>query len=605
MQSNSNNENPFVSLLPSENKLLKDLKVGFFIDISGSTGGIFSDNVSILDVERYFVQNIIPQLTINPLFVAWDDNAYNINNINTLTHGNGTQPACIFKNADTLSAIRQLDVAVIITDGEIDSYAIKDFGKCMARHGTHLKGIIGVIVGRRSYPGSNNMRNPSEINVSVLTPAMISNACILFHNSNDTYVMWSSGAFKLAWNPIDITDGIQWSNLTKTNAENIGNVTLPIYNESEASLLRNSGYIPFGSGLFFNPEHFLKYQPTVDELIALPFDRICQYFRVNQQYDGLMNWFKEQSQRIIGQLISDNEEKENIERMFTEMSQPRTTRQRNPTIITNFCQARNIYLARRYIDDEEINSLVDDQRIVKLLQFYRAMMQIMDEDNRTQNIGATYTCSSISSTRYSSALNTSQLQSNQSYNFNTIRNCTSITAKFNEPYLWFRQFDKLYPTHNSKKTECTICCEIGVPFILIRKHLDKTQINNLVDNSLSYYYPEILCSKCADYFCINGKDPVRQPCHAAIPIVNLIGDSKIYFYQTFSTITNYQLQSLVPITTTSIDGLYRRSVLSNNNDDQQFECLKFIILVFYGIVKQHFETPELNDIFEQFEKSIR
>ena len=384
-----------------------------------------------------------------------------------------------------------------------------------------------------------------------------------------------------------------------------------MHDATQLAALRTTGYIPFGSGLFFNPDYLLKHQPTLDEIVALPFDRICQYFRVIQQYAGLITWFKAQVTRIIGELVSNVDEKQNIEKLFAVMSQPRNTRRQDFDMVSSFCQNRNVHLARRYVDDDE-SDVVDDARIVKLLQFYRGMMDVMVEDHRTQFDGASHTTGCMSGGRYSGAASGARSGPVGGTGYSpsgvvagtvsgiTAR-ATTLTAKFTEPHKFALQFDRLYPGHNSMKVECTICFEKAVPFLLLRKQFVKENLHDLVDNPLIYYYPEIMCSKCADFFCTKGQDPVKQPCYAAVPIVNLIGDSKQYYCQAFSNLTNYQIQQEQRHTLASTHtlGLPVKAV------DSQLECVKFVIAVFHDIVKEHFDTTEMKEAFEQFVKSVK
>ena len=237
-------------------------------DNSGSTAQTFAHNHSYLDVEIDFVRKLYLGTGTTPLipnilpFVSWNSVA-NIESSYTFIRASngGTEPASIFTNPVTCSVVTEAEVAIIITDGEIDGRAISNFAAQMSAHGNHLKAIIGVIVGRRTagngYSEQNQMR-PAAVNVSVMAPATtISNSCIIFHNQKESYVVSSYGRFKEEWQPADITETIKWEQLKTVSFEDIANVLIPIHDETVVRALLEQGYVPFGSGVFFHPTSFL------------------------------------------------------------------------------------------------------------------------------------------------------------------------------------------------------------------------------------------------------------------------------------------------------------------------------------------------------------
>ncbi|XWV25711.1 hypothetical protein QJ857_gp0038 [Tupanvirus soda lake] len=610
MENNNNNtimscDDAFVTLPTIASEQIKNLKVCFCIDISGSTGNNFADSCSVLDVETNFVRSFFPELTKTPKFVAWDDQSNNIVNISTLRPSGGTDPSCIFQNTATLDTIHDTEVAIIITDGEIGIHEINSFSRCMTNHGAHLKAIIGVIVGRRTDVKTGILKKPTDIGVSVLAPAMLSNGCILFHNWNDTYVMSACGAFKTTWNPTDIENGITWNDLTKLNISQIVDVIVPIPDPVLESDLRRNGYIPFGAGLYFNADKLLTSSPSWDELVLMPFDRVCQYFRVTLQYEKLLQWFKIQKDRFLAEFMTDEDDKMAVENLVKDISE--RGRNLDPTIISTYIRARNRTLARRYIDDNEIEDLFDDPRLVQLMQFFRQMMQIMEEDNRDQYEVASYTTSSISSSRYCR----SSYHIPSTIAANTLTKTTTITADFTEPLKWIEQFTRLYPNHNSIQCECSICCENKIPFILFRKYIDKNNVNDILDCPTNYFYPQILCGKCAAFFCSKGADPVHTPCYAALPIVSLVGDSKRYYLSGFTKLTNFVLyMDESPLTksfTTTTGALlgWLGNSTKKDSEDSELQSLMFTASLFYGVLLSHFaDSDELNMALKQITNVI-
>ena len=579
---NNFNAQPFVTLPTINNVCLKNLQVCFCIDVSGSTASIFADQKTILDVETEFVKSFLPELTKPPKFISWDDKSQNILNVDSLKPDAGTRPACLFQNSDTLGTIKETDVAIIITDGCIGIEEINAFGKYMTSLGTHLKAVVGVIVGRRTNCRSGALNKPADIGVSVLVPAMISNSCILFHNWNTSYVMWSSGIFKPEWKPNDITNESNWSHVTNVDISNIININIPIVNPVMENELCNKDYIPFGCGIFFNPNNLLLSCPSWDDLLEMPFDRICQYFKVTLRYAELLKWFKVQKDKFLQEFVTVSDEKEKIDLLIKEMLDRGRSVDHN--IVTSFINTRNNALTRRYIDDVDIENVSNDPRIAKLLQFFRQMIKIMEEDNHIQYESSCYTSFSISSSRYCTSNPTNTPTNSKS---------SKMTADFNEPLKWLEQFSRLYPLHNSLKCECSICVETSIPFIIIRKHIGKNYINDIVDYPTSYFYPQLLCCKCATYFCNIGIDPVRVSCFAAIPIVRLVDDSQIYYLTSFMKLINYNFKL-------NKNSFSRNESSTKNSDDFHLKLFLSIVSLFYEVIFEHLAfLPEINSLSNQ------
>ena len=482
---------PFIYIPIKEHVEFRTLKTGFFVDSSGSTQNHFYDKISILDVEKQFVRHMLPNMIYTSKFVSWNNSARIVDSLECVYPSDGTDPSSIFEKTNTLNIVKESETMVIITDGQIEVSQINSFGEAMTKNGTHLKAVIGVIVGRR------NTIKPCEVNVSVLLPAMISNACILFYNWKSVYVLWASGSFKESLNPIEITQEVQWDNVTTTTFSDISAIRIGI--NEYISLQNISDFIPLGSGVFFNPINLLLAEPSWDQLMEYPFHRICLYFRVINKCHVLLDWFKMQQDRFINEFMINDQTKDNMNIIMNKIND----RTQDDINLATFRYNRNQGVIRRYINDNEIEDLIYDPRMVKLIQFFRTITNIMYEDFQTQTVSSSYTTSTITFSRYDVI-----------YHMNT--SVSSITTGFHEPFKWLKQFNKIFPDNGLKIFTCTICYESDVPFIIIRKPFD----NESFDCPTSYYYPQIVCSKCADYFCGIGKDPVRVDCIAAIPIIN-------------------------------------------------------------------------------------
>lgn len=522
------NETTFARVVSNTTIPIKNLQACICIDTSSSTANFFTTKLKYLDVEKNFALSLKSFFTKEPYIVTWNHKSSSVADINLITSDGMTEPSCIIENKDTCELVKKSDILIILTDGEIDSQQVTIFGKYMRKYAFNLKTVIGVIIGRRSSPNIEQIKQPSEINVSVLFPAMITDGCILFHNTKATYVMWSTGAFQTELQPQDITSRITWNSITTISSEVLTNVKIPIIDDEIHQFYKSKGYIHFGNGLFFSPEKMLNSQPSWDELSMYPFNLICQYFKVNQKYSDLFCWFKKQKKRFLNEFSLENHEKENINNIIDHMINNGNTNLRSSYIIM-----RNLSLARIYSDDEDLNNLVGDEKLKKLLQFFKVMIQIMHEDNETNEDSTAYTSLSISNSRY---ISMSPSCTNKKY--------TNITAEFDKPFLWTKQFKYLYPNHKSILHECSICCENDIPLILVRKTFVSSDLNDVCEHYTDYFYPQIMCSRCAEFFCNRKEDPVHVKCFAAMPLFDIDSSSKKYFMQCINQLIKFDINTL-------------------------------------------------------------
>jgi len=561
-----------ITILPIiQQHRLKDLPVICCIDNSGSTGEQFSCSIStlVLDVEKNLITQFIRGLSATISLMLWNSYSKIIESVRQIDNpAGGTNPSCIFETKETLALIGDSKVAVIMTDGKIEADSILSFGKGMAACGKHLKAIIGIIVGDKSGI------TPSAVNISVLLPAMISNACILFYDGTNIYVVWTSGIFKTIWNPHDITEVSTWPQVTQISIESIHKLLVPFYNERNETRLLETGYIPFGES-FFNPTMLLLSNPVWEEFEKLPFDRICQYFKVMGKCQELLDWFTSQKDKFLKDFIGENEQADNINELINTLrKRSKNITNSDKPLISSYIKTRNYSLVRRYLGDSEIQeiaNLTHDPRIIQLVTFFGNMMRTIEEDNRTQYNGSSYTASSLSSTRYVFG----KIKTSVDKASYTNTKCTHITADFTKPYKWYCQFKSLYPLHGSCTDSCSICFEQCSPFILIRKPFpmqSKELIQYFHNHPLDYIYPEIVCCKCADYFCLRKQDPVRVNCIAAIPIVKLTTNSEKNYYVCFSKLTELPAKQDEPISSTSmlawIYNMSMKKVTGHNNSQE-------------------------------------
>ncbi|AYV84956.1 MAG: hypothetical protein Satyrvirus1_42 [Satyrvirus sp.] len=594
---------------------LKNLKIGFFIDILSialcrSRGGF---NDTILDAVKKFIKNIAPKLNYSPKFVVWSSISYDIGQIDNIdlisyTHYfdsiDEIDPSCIFTNSRTLQLINNIDVAIIISSSEIGIPKMYQLAIHATKYGKHLKGIIGVIV-KQNEKMLNSMhydiyqnisaQNPSETNVSILFPAMVSDSCILHYDSENIHVLWSCGSFKVGWNSVDITDGMDWSQATILNFDKICSILIPIYNEKDQLALLDEGYINFGSGLYFSPNHLLESNPPIEKIIEFPFDRICQYFKTNLLFGSLTNWFKYQYQIFIKNCFNNDDS----------------------DLIGSFIKNRNNLIIKRYINDNEIeveNYFEIDKKIYLQIKILKILMNILERDDRTETCMA----SSISAAKYKIKI------------FDDMhREKINFTASFREPFKWLEQFYSLCETNKLKKYECSVCHEISVPFIIVRKIFDKDNISDIIHKTNTYYYSEIVCEKCADYFCYRKVDPTGVECVASLPIIDLDNDNtKNIYLDCFAKLTNSNSNSnsnlfdenknetqskfkhifsaVYNFSTRIISSiLYPLYNMAKNSNTNELEKVKFLMLTFTKSLHNRFDfNPEFQEILVSFNNNL-
>ena len=497
--------------------------------------------------------------------IMW--NAYakllNTSQLHTLKPDGGTQPACIFETPELIKSINNVDAMLLLTDGAIDQSCVADFGKAMIEYGLHLKTVVGVLVGNQNTVSvtASSKVNPADINISVLIPAMLSDSCILYHDNDKTYVMWTTGAFRTTWNPIDIDENTKWSDMTcvgSNETTDIGDVVISCSDPYYVASLYNSGYIPFGQNTFFNSSELLSSTPSLEELQAYPFNRICQYFKVTDRYQLLIEWFNEQKIRLMRQLLVDTKEEAIYDSLSEKMTYVPSLRRHivlSKDSMIDYIKSRNCAVARRYLTTDEdiecvIKDLISDPHTVQVMMFFHDMMQIMKEDIRIakETPCMSYTSHSTSPSRYSTYAGT---RSDKSKPKNITKTNYRFSATFKEPHLWKKQFSRVCQSNQNNQSnqtssfECAICCDKqnDIPFILLRKMIDDTNFDAVVDSPNEYIYNGLLCSKCADYFCHLGRDPVKSPCIAALPIVMLSNAStniiiRDQYFEQFSKFTN-------------------------------------------------------------------
>ena len=121
-----------------------------------------------------------------------------------------------------------------------------------------------------------------------------------------------------------------------------------------------------------------------------------------------------------------------------------------------------------------------------------------------------------------------------------------INISFNDPFAWQNKFMKVCNTYNGIKVECSICCDVNIPFVLIRSLIDKRNFvqitsDHKIGHNFDYFYPQFVCAKCATWFCLQKQDPVRATCLAGLPMICMKQINNVIFenyLESFSKLTN-------------------------------------------------------------------
>src|SRR3972149_6334938 len=95
---------------------------------------------------------------------------------------------------------------------------------------------MGFVIGHRTN------KSPSEVNVSVLAPAMFGDSFIALFNSNEIYIMGSGGAFKSAWNPTEISEKTGWADVTPKTFADIADLSILVHDPEEKRKLVAEGF---------------------------------------------------------------------------------------------------------------------------------------------------------------------------------------------------------------------------------------------------------------------------------------------------------------------------------------------------------------------------
>lgn len=487
--------NIFKNLPITQVTTISQSKICFCIDSSGSTGNIFAAKLSYMDVIKSFIKKISNQLTTSPQYISWDCSATIIDSIDQLESRGGTCPSCIFENEITLQSIKMSDMGIIITDGNIESYEINNFSNHINNQASHFKAVIGVIIGRRT--GGNTITKPHEINISVLLPAMISNACILFYNYKKIYVMWTSGIFKNKWKHIDVDLTTSWDDMTTISANEICQIEIPIPDQSLHKQITNEGYIPLGLDLYFNPKYLLMSNPDPNEIIEYPFYQICQYYKTGNNHLKLLQWLKQQKEKFIYDIDSTECINITIENAINNQQ--------------SYLISRDKILACRYPYIINTCTNMSCQSLSSISKFFTGMINILVEDLQNFDSNQKYTLYYSSKSRYSNFIDPKPINDNKILCLeDQIINLCNIECS----------------------CTCEWCKQDSVPVIVMKNNINKDNMELFVNEYENIIFPYFLCPKCAECLIITLKMKDKYN-YNALPIIPINQSNRDQYYTWF------------------------------------------------------------------------
>ncbi|CAG9942568.1 unnamed protein product [Clonostachys rosea f. rosea IK726] len=242
--------------------------VCFAVDVSGSTEGW------VLGMEQEAIIAISTALGKTSQYsmgrssiLPWNDKAYGrlpLKDVKDLVSGGGTVPAAIFRDREYRSYLQQAGLWVLITDGQIDQFNVRDFSNSILEAGVHGTACVIIAFGYRGW-------SPFQCNVSVgISVFAVAPHCLfLYHaiHENKTYVIQAKGCFKQLL-PDDkrfilFNESTRWDDLHSIGYDDLASVKVP----RPAKLLRDSVLLP--NGRIFDMRTIYQNRVSNDDTLEL------------------------------------------------------------------------------------------------------------------------------------------------------------------------------------------------------------------------------------------------------------------------------------------------------------------------------------------------
>lgn len=500
-------ENPFIKLKIKDTISLNKLQACFCIDTSASTGNIFFKKWSYLFVERMIIKDFFLHFEKKPHIISWNNESNVIYDLENITNKGYTEPSCIITNDSTKKILEETDILFLITDGNIGNEQVRIFSNLMREKTPYIKSVIGIIVGRRNDK-NNNLIKPIDINTSVLVSSIITDGCILYSNTKKLYILWSNGIFKDTWKPNNININTTWKEVSVVSKNNILDMKINIFETFKMKKYFDRGYFHFYNGTMFSPKIFLVYNPSWEELLNIPYNAVCIFYKISQKYMMFCEWLEDKKKKFQIYYSIDNKSK----KMINEHICNNHNHILEKNVVEIFIKQRNIELYEKYNKIFDCQELLNNENLRNLLVFFYKMSKTSQEDFVSQENMDAYNCFYISYNRY------------YDYYNNDVNKEISVKKFHKNPYIWSRNFSEKIITNIFF---CSICGTKNIPFILINKNLLKESTRP------DYVCPLIYCDKCADIYCTRKIDSMNRQCNYSIPLFIYSDNNKLIFSETF------------------------------------------------------------------------
>ncbi|MEM0353941.1 MAG: hypothetical protein QXW79_00030 [Thermoplasmata archaeon] len=463
-------------------KSLKDCNIGFFIDTSQNTKNVFFNDlernvpVTYYEAEVSFVAKMNEMFFSHRYFLKMNEQLHigEFSDILSNTnYGYGNLILSnIFKDPEFPAFVKYMDVAIIVVSSNnvlIDD--INLFAYYMRKNASHLKAVIIVLIGKLTNNNDNTTLKPNEIfsTLSIFVPIINTNGCILFHDTEKSYVMWSNGCFKNTWNPTSITEHVVWNEVTNVDFNRIANVELPCYSENILTKLLNNSYISVGPGLFLNLNYMLDAELTVGELLKVPLFNLSIHFILDYDIEYVMIWIMHHKTLISQSLELNNQMDRHASKMLE-----------NLDILEYIINLEY----QKYMPFSENSTNIDDTNV--------------DQDDFLE----------------------SENQSSNCVIFDWEDNPWSEFAKIYERKILNNDSNTNMGKMHPNLVTCSNCFHTRVPFILIRRLLRENDLKSTNKKAIDYFYNAIVCSVCTTELLLSGKDPVRAKIYTAFPLID-------------------------------------------------------------------------------------
>jgi hypothetical protein len=309
------------------NQILREYHVVYCVDTSGSTEG------TILGYEIQVLKKFINEAP--GTIISWNDYAKQVFDANYLVANGTTCPQSLF--TFTLEQMKHADNLVFFTDGEIGDNDVKEFFDLVSKHGNHYFNSIGIIF-------SEKLSNPSDINVSVMLPAMVGNGIILVFDGIHFYVIWSCGDFSAKYPSPDLTNTkLTWNQVQCTTIDELLQTSLHFHEKGPDTFMH------IGSGEYWHFQNTL-YSACLTEkqFLEIPLDRFCLNVKMSESFTPAIKW-------LIQHIILFPLEKDQLESIITNFASETNTKKKknnNPYAgknVSKYSQYRKNYANNLFV----------------------------------------------------------------------------------------------------------------------------------------------------------------------------------------------------------------------------------------------------------------